>query len=50
LRRYFTVRGFVDVRVSCVDRPLPRGRWSFLLDATPLRYVMLNAFVTAWKR
>lgn len=49
LRRYFTVRGFVDVRVSCVDRPLPRAL-EFLLDATPLRYVMLNAFVTAWKR
>ena len=49
LRRYFTVRGFEDVRVSCVDRPLPRAL-EFLLDATPLRYVMLNAFVTGRKR
>jgi SAM-dependent methyltransferase len=49
LRRYFVVRGFVDVRVSCVDRPLPRPL-EWLLDATPLRYVMLNAFVTARKR
>jgi SAM-dependent methyltransferase len=49
LRRYFIARGFVDVRVSCVDRPLPRAL-EFLLDATPLRYVMLNAFVTGRKR
>lgn len=49
LRRYFTVRGFEDVRVSCVDRPLPRAL-ELLLDATPLRYLMLNAFVTACKR
>ena len=49
LRRYFVLRGFVGVRVSCVDRPLPRAL-EWLLDATPLRYVMLNAFVTARKR
>jgi SAM-dependent methyltransferase len=49
LRRYFAVRGFVDVRVSCVDRPLPRAL-EVLLDLTPLRYLMLNAFVTARKR
>jgi SAM-dependent methyltransferase len=49
LRRYFVLRGFVEVRVSCVDRPLPRAL-EWLLDATPLRYLMLNAFVTARKR
>jgi SAM-dependent methyltransferase len=49
LRRYFAVRGFVDIRVSCVDRPLPRALEG-LLDLTPLRYLMLNAFVTARKR
>ena len=49
LRRYFTVRGFTEVRISCVDRPLPRVLEE-VLDATPLRYVMLNAFVTGRKR
>jgi SAM-dependent methyltransferase len=49
LRQYFGTRGFTDVRVSCVDRPLPRVL-EFVLDATPLRYLMLNAFVTARKR
>jgi len=49
LRQYFVTRGFAGVRVSCVDRPLPRAL-EFALDATPLRYVMLNAFVTGRKR
>jgi SAM-dependent methyltransferase len=49
LRRYFAVRGFAEIRVSCVDRPLPRAL-EFALDLTPLRYLMLNAFVTARKR
>jgi len=49
LRHYFAVRGFTEIRVSCVDRPVPRAL-EFLLDLTPLRYLMLNAFVTARKR
>jgi 2-polyprenyl-3-methyl-5-hydroxy-6-metoxy-1,4-benzoquinol methylase len=49
LRQYFGTRGFTNVRVSCVDRPVPRFL-EFVLDATPLRYLMLNAFVTARKR
>jgi SAM-dependent methyltransferase len=49
LRHYFAVRGFGEIRVSCVDRPLPRAL-EFALDLTPLRYLMLNAFVTARKR
>lgn len=48
LRHYFSVRGFSRIRVSCVDRPVPR-LLEFLLDLTPLRYLMLNAFVTARK-
>jgi len=48
LRHYFAVRGFTEIRVSCVDRPVP---WALevVLDLTPLRYLMLNAFVTARK-
>ncbi len=49
LRHYFVTRGFREVRVSCVDRPVPRTL-EWLLDATPLRYLMLNAFVTGRKR
>lgn len=49
LRRYYVTRGFEDIRVSCVDRPLPRAL-EFILDLTPLRYVMLNAFVTGRKK
>ena len=49
LRRYFLTRGFEQARVSCVDRPLPHAL-EFLLDLTPLRYLMFNAFVTAKKR
>jgi hypothetical protein len=48
LRRYFLTRGFGRVRVSCVDRPVPRAL-EFLLDLTPMRYLMLNAFITATK-
>jgi SAM-dependent methyltransferase len=48
LRQYFRTRNYRDIRVSCVDRPVPR--WiEALLDATPLRFVMLNSFVTAEK-
>jgi SAM-dependent methyltransferase len=46
--RYFQSRNFHRIRVSCVDRPMPR--WAeLLLDATPLRFIMLNSFVTAVK-
>ena len=48
LAHYFRTRKFTDIRVSCVDRPIPRGL-EVLLDATPLRYVMLNSFVVATK-
>jgi SAM-dependent methyltransferase len=48
LRQYFAVRGFTEIRASCVDRPVPRAL-EVLLDLTPLRYLMLNAFVTARK-
>ncbi len=48
LRHYFRTRHFTDIRVSCVDRPLPRVLET-LLDATPVRYLILNAFVTARK-
>jgi SAM-dependent methyltransferase len=46
----FFLRGLgAEVRqVSCIDRPVPR--WlEFLVDATPLRYGLLNAFVVAAK-
>jgi SAM-dependent methyltransferase len=49
LGRYFLTRGFDRVRVSCVDRPIPRIL-EMLLDATPLRYLVLNAFVTGRKK
>ena len=48
LRHYFRARKFTGIRVSCVDRPVPR-LLELLLDATPFRYVMLNSFVTARK-
>ena len=48
MHHYFRARNFTGIRVSCVDRPIPRWLES-LLDATPLRYVMLNSFVTATK-
>jgi len=48
LVRFFELRGFGEIRGSCVDRPVPRAvEW--VLDATPLRYGILNAFVTATK-
>ena len=48
LRRYLRSRHYTNIRVSCVDRPLP-GWLEGLLDLTPLRYVILNSFVTADK-
>lgn len=48
LERYFASRGFEVVSVSCIDRPVPS--WvRVLADATPLKYGVLNAFVTAHK-
>lgn len=47
-RQYLQVRGYRNIRVSCVDRPTPKWMET-LLDATPLRFLMLNAFVTAEK-
>jgi SAM-dependent methyltransferase len=49
LRQFFVARGFGEICVSCVDRPLPRAL-ELALDLTPLRYLMLNAFVTARKQ
>jgi SAM-dependent methyltransferase len=48
LRQYFRTRGFGAITVSCVDRPVPRFL-EMILDATPLRFGLLNAFVTARK-
>lgn len=48
LERYFAARGFEAVTVSCIDRPVPA--WVRLIaDTTPLKYGLLNAFVTARK-
>ncbi|HEY0256082.1 MAG TPA: class I SAM-dependent methyltransferase [Candidatus Methylacidiphilales bacterium] len=48
LQRYFQVRGYGQIKVSCVDRPVPRLiEWG--LDATPLRFLVLNSFVEAIK-
>jgi 2-polyprenyl-3-methyl-5-hydroxy-6-metoxy-1,4-benzoquinol methylase len=45
---YLTARNYEKIRVSCVDRPLPR--WiEALLDCTPLRFIILNSFVVAHK-
>jgi SAM-dependent methyltransferase len=47
-RQYFRSRGYANIRVSCVDRPVPK--WlETVLDLTPLRFVILNSFVTAEK-
>jgi len=48
LQRYFHVRGFGRIRVSCVDRPVPRVA-ELILDALPTRFLMLNSFVEAIK-
>ena len=48
LEHYLACRGFSEIEGSCVDRPVPRIL-ERLLDATPLRYGILNAFVTARK-
>ncbi len=48
LRQYFRSRGYGSIRVSCVDRPLPKWMEA-VLDLTPLRFVILNSFVTAEK-
>jgi SAM-dependent methyltransferase len=48
LRQYFRTRNYGKIRISCVDRPLPR--WiEASLDLTPLRFLILNSFVTAEK-
>jgi hypothetical protein len=48
LEAYFGARGFELVSSSCVDRPAPA--WvRAIADATPLRYGLLNVFVTARK-
>ncbi len=48
LHRYFQVRGYGQIKVSCVDRPVPRTIEA-ILDATPFRFLMLNSFVEAVK-
>ena len=48
LQRYFQVWGYREIRVSCVDRPVPAFVES-ILDATPVRFLMLNSFVEARK-
>jgi 2-polyprenyl-3-methyl-5-hydroxy-6-metoxy-1,4-benzoquinol methylase len=48
LQRYFRVRGYRRIKVSCVDRPVPHLVES-ILDATPARFLMLNSFVEALK-
>jgi SAM-dependent methyltransferase len=48
LHRYFHVRGYREIKVSCVDRPVPRLA-ELILDALPTRYLMLNSFVEATK-
>jgi SAM-dependent methyltransferase len=46
--QYFRTRNYEKIRVSCVDRPLP-GWIEAALDLTPLRFLVLNSFVTAEK-
>ena len=47
-QQYLRSRRCTKIRVSCVDRPVPQ--WlETLLDLTPLRFVILNSFVTAEK-
>jgi len=48
LRRYFQVRSYRHIKVSCVDRPVPHFV-ELILDATPARFLMLNSFVEAIK-
>lgn len=48
MRRYFEVRGYQQIQVSCVDRPVPRFiEW--ILDASPMRFLILNSFLQAMK-
>ena len=49
IRRYFQTRKFGGIRVSCVDRPVPK-LLETILDATPFRFLMLNSFIVAQKR
>jgi 2-polyprenyl-3-methyl-5-hydroxy-6-metoxy-1,4-benzoquinol methylase len=45
---YLETRNYEKIRVSCVDRPVPK--WiEIILDLTPLRFVILNSFVLAKK-
>lgn len=47
-QRYLETRNYKNIRVSCVDRPVPK--WiETILDLTSLRFVILNSFVTAEK-
>lgn len=47
-RQYLHTRNYEKIRVSCVDRPVPQ--WiEASLDFTPLRFLILNSFVTAEK-
>jgi 2-polyprenyl-3-methyl-5-hydroxy-6-metoxy-1,4-benzoquinol methylase len=48
LRQYYCSRGMTKVKVSCVDRPVPIWMEK-LLDLTPLRFFILNTFVTGEK-
>ena len=48
LHQYFCSRNFVKITTSCVDRPVPAALEK-LLDLTPLRGLMFNAFVTGEK-
>ncbi len=48
IRQYFRMRKFRWIHVSCVDRPVPMILEA-VLDATPLRFLMLNSFVIAQK-
>jgi hypothetical protein len=47
--QYLRSRNYENIRVSCVDRPVP-ALLEFALDLTPLRYLMFNSFVTANKK
>ena len=47
-RQYLRARNYTKIRVSCVDRPIPRWMEA-ILDFTPLRLVMFNGFLSADK-
>ncbi|HEY0256851.1 MAG TPA: class I SAM-dependent methyltransferase [Candidatus Methylacidiphilales bacterium] len=47
-RQYLRTRNYKKIHISCVDRPVPR--WlEATLDFTPLRFLILNSFITAEK-